>query len=167
MTDISPRLTAYLKSWFATSTEKKVAAGIRVTLTFLEFIGLFELRQLLSLEKAIEANSIRYRQSDTNKYAYVLTWQSYAARCSGTFSRETAIICSRMKSRMINLPQKGDTFHAEHRAALSAALMDKPKTEEHCAAISAGKKGRPIAGWSEERKLARRQQIAERRSASS
>lgn len=154
--NISPRLKAYLKSWYGTSTQNKRNVGVEVTLTFDEFLSLFEKRQLLSLEKAIDANSIRYQQDVNNQYAYVLTWKSYAACSSNVFSKDTAIVCSRMKSAKINLPQKGDKLREKHRENISKGKTGKAQTEEHRAAISDGKKGQKIAGWSEERKAARR-----------
>ncbi len=152
---ISERLTSYLKSWYATSIHNKREAGVEVTLTYSEFLNLFEVRQLASLEKAIEENRIRYQQDENNKFAYVLTWQSYAACSTNVFSRDTALICSRMKSATINLPQKGDKLRDSHCQNLSRSLTGKRKSEEHRKNISEGKKGRKIRGWTEERKAIR------------
>lgn len=157
---ISAQLMAYLKSWYETSTTKQRKAGVEVTLTFDEFLGLFDTRQIRSLQKAIEANRIRYQQDEKNQFAYVLTWRSYAARSTNVLSKETAIVCSRMKSSTINLPQQGDKLRPSHCQNISKSLTGKAKTEEHCHNISDGKKGQKIKGWSEERKAARRALIA-------
>jgi len=154
--NISPRLMAYLKSWFGTSTEKQRNAGVEVTLSFAEFISLFEPRQIKSLEKAIQRNSIRDQQNENNKYAYVLTWKSYAACSTRVLSLETAIVCSRMKSAKLNLPKKGDKLRQSHRASLSKAKTGKRQTDDHRKAISDGSKGVRKAPWTEERKAARR-----------
>jgi len=160
MENISPRLMAYLKSWYATTTRNKAEAGATIELTFEQFVGLMEKRQLASLQKAIDNNSIRYQQDENNPYAYVATWQSYAACSTGIYSKDTACICSRMKSQKINLAGPGDTLRPSHVANISKSLTGKPKSEEHCENISAGKKGRPIASWTDERKAERRAQIA-------
>lgn len=152
---ISPRLLAYLKSWFATSTGNKARSLVDVRLTFDEFLSLFETRQLASLQRAIDANRLRDQQSETNQMAYVLTWRSYAARSSNIFDRDTACVCSRMKSAKINLPQKGDTLRPEHRANIGRKLKGRPKTADHRAAISAGAKGTTKVKWSPERRAAR------------
>ena len=60
--------------------------------------------------------------------------------------------------------RKGYIFKDEHKAAIESALVGKTKSEEHCKNISEGKKGRKIRGWTEERKAARRAQIAARKS---
>ena len=88
-----------------------------------------------------------------------------AARSTGKFNKDTAIICSRVKSAQVNLPQKGDKLRDNHCAGISAALTGKPKSEEHKSAISAASKGQSKAAWTPERKAARRQQIAERKAA--
>ena len=161
--NISDQLMAYLKSWYATSTDNQRKAGVEVALTFEEFLALFEKRQFSSLQKAIDLNRLRYQQDEKNQYAYVLTWQSYAARSTNILSKDTAIVCSRMKSSTINLPQKGDKLRPSHCQSLSRSLTGKPKSEEHRKNISEGKKGRKISGWTEERKAARRAQIAARK----
>ncbi|WP_152639779.1 hypothetical protein [Sphingobium bisphenolivorans] len=157
MENISHQLAAYLRSWYETTVKSKTAAGVTVNLTFDEFLALFEKRQLNSLQKAIDANSIRYLQDEHNPYAYVATWKSYAACSSGVYDVNTALICSRMKSAKINLPAAGDKLRPSHCANIRRSLTGVEKTEEHCQAISEAKKGKPIAGWSEERKTARRE----------
>ena len=139
--------------------------GVTVELTFQQFVGLFEQRQLYSLQKAIERNRLRYQQREKNEFAYVATWKSYNARSTNVWSVDTACICSRQKSATINLPQAGDTLRPEHCDAISRSLTGKPKSETRCQNISASKKGVPIRGWTEERKAARRAQLAARRAA--
>jgi len=153
--DISSALMSYLKSWYTTSSNKQTKAGVSVTLTFEEFLALFEKRQLASLQTAIDTNRIRYQQDDKNQFAYVLTWRSYAARSTNVLSKDTAIVCSRMKSASLALPQKGDKLRPGHCMKVSKGLIGKAKSEEHAKHISEGKKGQKIAGWSEERKAAR------------
>lgn len=161
--NISPNLLAYLKSWHQTSTGKKAAAGHSVDLPFQDFLDLFEPRQLKTLQDAIDANRIRYLQSVDNKFALVLTWKSYAARSSGHFNKDTATICSRLKSATINLPQAGDTLREDHKAAIAAKLTGVGKSDEHRANMSASAKGSKKAAWTPERKEARRQQIADKK----
>jgi len=156
MENISTQLMAYLKSWHPTTVRRKTGAGMIVNLTFDEFLSLFEKRQLSSLQKAIDADRIRYQQDEKSPYAYVATWKSYAACSSGIYNIETALICSRMKSSKINLPTAGDKLRPSHCASISKSLAGKGKTEEHCLAISDAKKGKKISGWTEERKAARR-----------
>ncbi|OAN51861.1 hypothetical protein [Sphingobium sp. TCM1] len=155
MENISPKLLAYLKSWYETTTKSKTAAGVVVNLTFDQFVSLLEKRQIVSLQKAIDANSIRYLQDENNPYAYVATWKSYAACSSGVYDINTACICSRMKSGQINLPAAGDKLRPSHCANISKSLKGVEKTEEHCQAISQAKKGKSISGWSDERRAAR------------
>lgn len=161
--DISPRLLAYLASWHATSTKRKAAQGIQVDLSFDEFLVLIDKRQMKSLQRAIDSNRIRDQQNEKNPFAYVLTWKSYAACSSRVFNRDTACVCSRMKSARINLPQAGDKLRPEHAAAIGAKLRGKAKTPEHRKAISQGSRGTSKTPWTEERKAARRAQIVARK----
>jgi hypothetical protein len=152
---LSERLSAYLESWHAGTVRKKREAGYEVTLTFQQFVALFEEHQLASLQRAIDADRLRYLQDEHNPFAYVATWRSYDACSTGIYSAETACICSRQKSKAINKVQKGSKLRQTHREAISRGLTGKARSEEAKEAISAGKKGVPIAPWSEERKAAR------------
>lgn len=163
LTDVSPRLLAYLQSWHTTSTQKQVDAGNEVDLPFSDFLNLFTKRQIDSLQKAIDADRIRYQQSVENKFAFVLTWKSYAARSTGRFDKNTATICSRAKSAQINLPQKGDKLRDGHREGISQSLSGLEKSEEHKKAISEASKGQPKAAWTPERKEARKAQLAQKK----
>lgn len=154
----SPRLTAYLQSWFTTSTQEKRKSGVSVTLTFPEFLALFNARQLNSLQKSIDANRLRYTQSEDNELALVLTWRSYSARTSNVFSKDTATVCSRRKSKQISLPKKGETLRLSHCAAISASLTGRTLSDETKDKISASSKGQPKAAWSPARKAARSEQ---------
>lgn len=153
--EMSDRLLAYLTKWHATTVRKKTEAGNTVNLSLEEFIGLFQKRQLKSLQKAIDANRLRYLQAEKNQRAYVATWKSYAACSTRVYDKDTAFICSRMKSAKINIIKAGDEMRPEHRAGIAAKLTGKPKSDAHREKISAAKKGAKIAGWSEERKAAR------------
>jgi len=152
---VSDRLMAYLRSWYETSTTNKAEEGVVVELTFTQFLSLFEKRQIASLEKAIANNSLRDQQHEKNKFAYVLSWKSYSARSTNIYSIDTAIVCSRLKSAKLAIPQKGDKLRPGHCNAISNALSGKPKTQEHADNISFAKSGREIAKWSPERKKAR------------
>lgn len=163
ITDLSPRLLAYLQSWHETSTRKKIEAGYEVDLPFSDFLNLFTKRQLDSLQKAIDADRIRYQQDVENKFAFVLTWKSYAACSTGRFDKETATVCSRAKSAQINLPKQGDKLRPKHRAKIAAGLMGKEKTQEHRDNIGDGGRGVPKQAWTEERKDARRQLLAKKK----
>lgn len=77
---------------------------------------------------------------------------------SGELNRDTACICSRMKSATINLPAKGDKLRPGHAANIGKALTGRPKSQDHRKALSEATKGVPKAAWSEERKAARREQ---------
>lgn len=170
MANISPNLLKYLQAWFTTATKQKIKSGNVVDLSFAEFLDLFQKHQLASLQKAIDANRIRYLQDEKNSMAYVLTWVSYAACSSRVFNKETATVCARWKSAQINLPQKGDELRPEHREAIAKGLQGKAKTEDHKKAISDGSKGVRKAGWSQERKdersRLRREQEAAKKAAS-
>ncbi len=157
---ISDRLTAYLTSWYATSTQNKREAGATVQLTFPEFLNLFAERQLQTLEQAIVKNRLRYLQDVKNEYAFVLSWRSYRLREAGLFNRDTAIVCSRMKSRQINRPAKGESLSPRHRASISRGLTGVEKKPGHRENLSASLSGKPKAGWSDERKAARRALLA-------
>lgn len=161
--NLSSRLLAYLQSWHTTSTQKQAEAGHVVDLPFQDFLNLFEQRQLKTLEDAIEANRIRYLMDAKNKYAFVLTWKSYAARSSGVFNSETATICSRMKSQILSKPKAGDTLRDGHKAAIATTLTGVAKSDEHRANMSIAAKGNSKAAWTPERKEARRQQIADKK----
>lgn len=152
---ICPKLEAYLRSWHNTATTRKIKDGFTVELSFSDFLSLFQKHQLVSLQKRIDNDSIRYFMADTNQMAYVLTWTSYSARSSRVFDKNTATVCARWKSAQINLPQKGDELRPEHRANIGASLKDKPKSEDHKKAISDGSKGVAKAAWTPERKAAR------------
>ena len=155
MENISHQLVAYLRSWYETTVKSKTAAGVLVNLTFDEFLSLFGKRQLASLQKALDANSIRYLQDEKSPYAYVATWKSYAACSSGVYDINTALVCSRMKSAKVNLPAAGDKLRPSHCASISKSLTGVETTDDHCQAIREAKKGKKIAGWSDERKAAR------------
>ena len=160
MTNLSERLMAYLTSWHAGTVRKKREAGYLVTLTFPQFVALFKDRQLASLQRAIDANRLRYLQDKKNPLAYVATWRSYDACSTGVYSADTACICSRQKSKAINKVQKGSKLRSTHCKAISDGLTGKPRSDEAREAISAGKKGVPIRGWTEERKAERRALLA-------
>jgi hypothetical protein len=159
-TTLSPRLLGYLASWHATSTRKQAASGNVVDLSFDAFLGLFEKRQLKSLERAIVEGRLPAQQHETNQYALVLSWRSYSACSSGMFNAQTACVCSRNKSARINLPQKGDTLRPGHAQAIAKSLTGKPKSQDHRKAISQGCRGVSKAGWSEERRAERRALLA-------
>ncbi|QHD66815.1 hypothetical protein GS397_06990 [Sphingobium yanoikuyae] len=163
--NVSPRLYAYLVSWHETSTTKQREAGSVVNLPFQDFFDLFTARQLKTLEEAIAANRIRYLMDVKNPYALVLSWKSYAAKSLNVMDKTTATICSRMKSRQINLPQKGDTLREDHKEAIAKKLTGVAKTEEHRANMSLAQKGSKKAGWTEERKAERRKLIADKKAA--
>jgi hypothetical protein len=165
MHEISQELESYLQKWHKTSTDKKAARGAVIQLTFVEFLTLLNKRQLTSLQKAIDENRLGSLQHVENEYAYVLTWRSYSARSENVFNIHTAIVCSRMKSAAINKPQAGDKLRPSHKASISKTTTGVPKSQDHCANISAGKKGVKITGWSEERKAARRLQNELKRAA--
>ncbi|MES3097281.1 hypothetical protein [Sphingomonas aerolata] len=164
-TTLSPRLLGYLTSWHATSTRKQAASGNVVDLSFDAFLGLFEKRQLRSLERAIVEGRLPAQQHETNPYALVLSWRSYSACSLGQFNAQTACVCSRAKSAKINLPQKGDKLRPGHAASIAKALIGVPKSEYHRKAISEGCKGVSKAAWTPERKAARRALLAERKEA--
>ncbi|UYY77480.1 hypothetical protein [Sphingomonas sp. R1] len=152
---ISANLEAYLRSWHKTSTTQKIKDGIYVDLSFSDFLNLFSKKQLVSLEKHIAENSIRYLMSPENPYAYVLTWASYNACSTRVFNKETACITSRMKSEKINKPQKGDKLRESHKVSISKGLKDKPKSEEHRKNISESMKGQKRGPMSDEQKAIR------------
>ena len=162
---LSAELREYLQKWFSTSTAKKRKDGIQVDLTFKQFVGLFEKRQLTSLQKSIDGKCLFRVQREDNPLAYVLTWRSYTACSSGVFSEATATVCSRLKSAAINKPQPGDKLRPSHCENISTSLTGVAKTEEHCANISAAKKGRQIAPWTPARKKARSEQRRAREAA--
>lgn len=155
MDHLSPALRAYLQSWYDTTAENKRADGVVVELTFPQFVGLFAKKQLASLQRSIDANRLRYLQGEKNAYAYVATWKSYAACSTNVWSVETATICSRSKSARINLPQAGDKLRPRHRQNISKSLTGLEKSDDHRTAISEATKGKPKAGWSDERRAAR------------
>ena len=157
-------LLGYLKSWHLTSTPKQRDAGHYVDLTFCEFLNLFDTKQLRKLRIALMDGKIKQAQNEENERALVLTWRSYAARSSGEFTSETAYVCTRAKSFEINRSQAGDTLRSDHVENIRDSLTGLPKSDAHKAAISEASKGKPKAGWSEERKAARRAQLAARNS---
>lgn len=155
MSKLSDGLTAYLKSWHETTVASKTEAGHIVDLPFEDFIGLFKRSHFVSLQKAIDANRLRYMQDVGNAYALVATWRSYAACSSGIYNKHTATICSRTKSAKINLPQAGDKLRPSHCHNISASLIGKEKAPEHRKAISEGCRGVSKAAWSPERRAQR------------
>ncbi len=163
MSDLSPRLTAYLESWYATSTARKTDAGVQVELTFSQFVSLFTAKQITTLEKAIEAKRLRYFMDAKNPYAFVLTWRSYAARQTDVFSVTTAQVCSRLKSKADSRVKKGETLSSRTRARISEGKRGKPIDKQHKANISNALKDRPKQPWTEERRAARRAQIAQKK----
>lgn len=152
---LSPRLLGYLTSWHGTSTRKQAASGKVVDLSFDAFLGLFEKRQLKSLERAIVEGRLPAQQHDQNPYALVLSWRSYSACSSGLFNAQTACVCSRTKSAKINLPQKGDKLRPGHAANIAKALIGVAKSDDHRKSISKGCEGVPKRKWTDEEKRAR------------
>jgi hypothetical protein len=152
MTDISPALRAYLNSWYDTTAENKRKQDVVVELTFDQFVGLFEKRQLASLQKSIDTNRLRYMQDDKNAFAYVATWKSYSARSTNVWSVETALICSRSKSSTVNLPQPGDKLRPLHRERISNSLTGRTLSDDHRSNISQGCKGVSKTPWPEDRR---------------
>lgn len=147
---------AYLHRWYEESLRTKEAQGYTIDLSFEHFLALFSPKQLRSLEQSYVDGRIYHVQAAANPLAYVLTWKSYAACSTGLFNRNTACICSRQKSRQINMPNKGDVLRPSHRKKLSRKLTGVPKLQEHKDAISAASKGKPKAAWTPERKAERR-----------
>jgi hypothetical protein len=165
MPELSPELETYLLKWHATSTGEKAAQGNTIDLPFEAFLALFAKRQLITLQKAIDGKYLQSMQARDEPYSLVLTWRSYAACSSGIFNADTACVCARFLSKAQNMPKAGDKLRPGHVANIAASLTGVEKTPEHCQAISDGKKGVKIAGWSDERKLARSQQIAAKKAA--
>lgn len=153
---ITPELLAYLTAWHATTVRKKLEAGNEVDLPFDDFLGLFEKRQLKSLQRAIDDDRLQGLQNRNNEFAYVATWRSYAACSSGRYDKTTAIVCSRLKSKAINQAKPGDTLRPSHRENIRKSLTGVSKSDEHKASISAALKGANKSAWSPERKAERR-----------
>jgi hypothetical protein len=158
---------AYLESWHETSTNNQKAAGVEVDLPFQDFLDLFGQDQLNSLQRAIDADRIRYQMDADNKFAFVLSWKSYSHRSSNKMNKDTAIICSRMKSAAINLPQAGDKLREAHKKAISESLTGLEKTDDHKKAIGEANKGKAKEPWSDERKEARRNLLAQKKATKS
>lgn len=165
MKHLSKRLTGYLRSWYKTSTGRKAEQGTKVSLTFEQFASLFTPGQLMVLEYEIHNGTLRQLQNAKSKTALVLTWRSYKALKSNHFNVETAYVCSREASERVCHMVAGDSHTDEAKAKISEASKGKAKSEEHKEAISAACKGVSKAPWSEERKAARRAQIAARKAA--
>lgn len=141
--ELSPRLKAYLQSWFNTATGRKRAQGLIVELTFEQFVQLFKPRQIKTLEDAIAANRLRYLQQAANPFAFVLTWTSKEARAAGVFNASTAMVCSRQRSQQIHHLRAGDSHRPDTlvkmrkpKSASHKANMKKPKSEEHKARMA-------------------------------
>lgn len=160
---LSDALRTYLEKWHATTVRKKTEAGHEVRLSFDEFVALFKPSHLASLDRAMAANRLNYFQNEKNQFALVASWRSYAACSSGVYDSSTAIICSRNLSKQLSLPKPGDKLRLSHRANVSKAKMGVPQTQEHREAISAALKNQPKQPWTDERKAARRAQIAQKK----
>jgi len=162
MHELSSKLQNYLMKYFASRVRKLREDGVEVTLTWREFMGMITKKQVATLEAAIAENRLKGLQDDQNPYALMLTWAGYEFHSveHRVFSKDTAVFCSRQRSKIINRPKRGQKLGARHRASISDGLSGKPKSEDHRQNISDAKKGVKIAGWSEERKAARKAQIA-------
>lgn len=151
---ITPELEEYLHKWYKTSTEAKRANGVTIDLSFGDFLSLLTEKRAASLQKAIEGNYLHRQMARDNPYAYVLTWQSYAARSSSVFNLNTATICTRMKSQMLAIPQKGDKLRDSHKANLSKRLTGRQLSTSHKRNISEARKAQPGRQWTPEQKAA-------------
>jgi hypothetical protein len=161
--DLSIELSDYLGKWYKTTTANKADKGATIDLTLDQFVGLFEKRQLTSLQKAIDENRLAALQNKKNPFAYVATWRSYEACSTRVWNSETALICSRMKSSTVNLPVRGEKLRPEHKAKIARKLTGKPKSAEHRQSISDSTKGGSKSEWTEERRAKRRADIAARK----
>lgn len=148
---LQARLMAYLTSWYETSTQNQRNASVEVTLTLKDFLSLVKPHVKLKLTRSLNAGTIHRDQASDNKNAYVLTWASYAARSTNVMDKTTAVVVTRQMSELLCLPKKGDKLRPGHRAKISKSNTGKTNTPEHNQNISAGKKGKKIAGWSPER----------------
>lgn len=163
MDNLSPDLLAYLQKWHNTTVTRKAEAGHQVDLPFPDFVSLFKPKQIKSLQNAIAEDRLHYFQREDNEFALVASWRSYAAVSSGIYNKDTAIICSRMKSAQINLPAPGDKLRPSHRAKIGDAKRGVPQSPEHREALSVALTGQPKKPWTEQRKADRRADIAARK----
>lgn len=162
---MDPILLSYLHTWYSNSIAEKQRNHIAVDFTFDEFLALWQPNQINVLLREHRKGNLYFYQRHANPTAYVFTWKSYRDCSFGAFNKHTACITTRQMSLLNNLPKPGDKLRPSHCAALSKSRKGKPKSEEAKKATSESLKGKPKAAWTEERKAARRAQIAARRAA--
>lgn len=153
--NINERTDAYLLAWYTTSVAKKSGKGAQIELTYEQFRQMLGRKRYNQIRDAIHRCYINTFMDENNPAAYVLTWRSYAACSTKIYNVQTATICTRAESKILNRARKGDVLRPEHVAKLSKALTGRTLTDEHRQNISDGKKGKPGRKWTPEQ-LAKR-----------
>lgn len=147
----------YMNERLARTRAYQMSRGKRFDLSIDEYLALHSCRQLSTLEQHFEAGTLG--QFLRCKWGYVLTWRSKAAFDEGLLCAETALITTREESRRRTFLKKGarhseaarakigasrrtkkqSSDHIEKRAAQQRGVKRGPMTEEHKAAIRAGR----------------------------
>lgn len=138
---MSPTLSLFLQGWYEKAQTRQLARHRIFVLTYEEFLGLFNERQLKQLEKYADDGSLWARQNDENPYALVLTWKSFKAAKAEVMDASTAQICARYKSLIDCSMNEGDEHSDESKARIAKARLGTTQTQETKAKISSSMLG--------------------------
>lgn len=147
----------YMKERLIRSRAYQLSRGKRFDLSIDEYLALHSPRQLGRLQEYFDAGTLS--QFLRCKWGYVLTWRSKAAFEEGLLCADTALITTREESRRRTYLKRGarqsevarakigasrrrkkqTSEHVEKRAARQRGVKRGPMTEEHKAAIRAGR----------------------------
>lgn len=153
--------------FYSRSAKYQNSKGVTFTLTFDQYLDLFDTRLLNSMGRSFLKGTIEKRQQ--SDYAFVLSWTSRQNKLAGVMNSETALICPRKVSihnckylpgeerdakarKKMSDKKKGKARPEAVKQKISETKTGQTYDEAHCAAISAGLKGKAKSPESNERR---------------
>lgn len=143
--------------FYSRSAKYQSERGVQFTLTFDEYLSLFDSSVLNSMARSFQKGTIEQRQS--SDYALVLSWKSRQDKLSGVMNADTALICPRGVSifnckylpdeerdekarKKMSDKKKGKARPESVKQKISETKTGQKYDDAHCKAISDGLKGK-------------------------
>lgn len=152
----------------STINYQKNKNDITVAMTFEEYVGLWSLHRLRTIQTKIDEGVSALRRYLTNEaYRPVCGWKTKEDFVKGgTMHVGNARIISAETSKRMFQFSHGDKHSDESKRKISQSKSGVRQTEQHRAAMSASLKGKPKAKWTPERVAARKALLAKKKAES-
>lgn len=159
----------YMAERLARSKNYQLTRGKRFDLSLDEYLSLHSHRQLDTLERHFDAGTLpRFLRC---KWGYVLTWRTKEDFEEGLLCAEAAVVVTREESRRRTYLKKGSRQSEGARKLIAESKRGKRQTREHVEKRSAQQRGVKRGPMTEEHKAAiragRARQLAAKRALSS